>query len=127
VYFAGFLTVLATLASPVASRAADGIVINLTYDSITGMVRPEVHPGVAVHHDLTIALSGRNQVSKSRSRNTKNLSDSNSASQVLSSSDKRSSYSSWQVAPVNRFVRIQRDPQKLKRLSSDGGCCCQVN
>ena len=125
-----FLALILTLASAVASKAADGTVINLTYDSIMDMVRPEVDPGIAVHHDLTITLSGHNQVSESRSRNTRDLSDSNSASQVLSSSGDASSYSSWHVAPGNRFVRIQRDPQSTRTmtvtLTSDTTCHLDV-
>jgi hypothetical protein len=127
---AAFLISAAAFGTVVASRAAEGTVINLTYDSIMDMVRPEIHPGITVHHDLTVTLSGRNQVSESRSRNTKNLSDRNSAAQVLSSSGDGSSYTSWHIAPGNRFVRIQRDPQSTRTLTvtltSDTTCDLEV-
>ena len=39
--------------------AAANTVIDLTYDSVMDMVRPEVHPGIAVHHNLQITVSRR--------------------------------------------------------------------
>jgi hypothetical protein len=39
-------------------NAVANTVIDLTYDSVMDMVRPEVHPGIAVHHNLQITVSG---------------------------------------------------------------------
>jgi hypothetical protein len=99
------------------ATAADETTIDLTYDSVMDMVRPEVHPGIAVHHNLKIVLSGNNKVSESRNRNTKNYSDSNSAMQVLSSSGDDTSYSTWRVAPGNRLIRLQHDPQSTRTMT----------
>ena len=38
-------------------NAAVNTVIDLTYDSVMDMVRPEVHPGIAVHHNLQVTVS----------------------------------------------------------------------
>jgi hypothetical protein len=114
---AASFTFAATLTAVVASQAANGTVIDLSYDSIMDMVRPEVRPGIAVHHDLAITISGHNQVFESRSRNAGNLSDRNSASQVLGSSGDGSSYTSWHAAPGHRFIRIQQDPQSTRTMT----------
>jgi hypothetical protein len=99
------------------ATAADETTIDLTYDSVMDMVRPEVHPGIAVHHNLKIVLSGNNKVSESRNRNTKSYSDSNSAMQVLSSSGDDTSYSTWRVSPGNRLIRLQHDPQSTRTMT----------
>ena len=39
-------------------NAVANTVIDLTYDSVMDMVRPEVHPGIAVHHNLQVTVSG---------------------------------------------------------------------
>jgi len=56
------------------SNASAEITIDLTYDSVMDMVRPEQHPGIRVHHNLQIVFSGGTVV-ENRDRNTKNLSD----------------------------------------------------
>src|SRR5271163_2107150 len=49
-------------------NAAANTVIDLTYDSVMDMVRPEVHPGIAVHHNLQITVSGGGNLSEGRNR-----------------------------------------------------------
>jgi hypothetical protein len=48
--------------------AAPNTVIDLTYDSVMDMVRPEVHPGIAVYHNLQITVSGSGNLSEGRDR-----------------------------------------------------------
>ncbi|MGC1886886.1 MAG: hypothetical protein WA709_12435, partial [Stellaceae bacterium] len=47
---------------------AANMVIDLTYDSVMDMVRPEVHPGIAVHHNLQVTVSGGGNLSEGRNR-----------------------------------------------------------
>jgi hypothetical protein len=72
--------------------AAGQTVIDLTYDSVKDMVRPEVHPNIAVHHNLQAILSKGNKVSERRDRSTKGLMDKNAMRQVLGSSGDAGSY-----------------------------------
>ena len=77
---------VAALALPIVATpalAGGTTVINLSYDSIMDMVRPEAHPGIAVHHNLQITLFGRNNVAESRDRSTRKASDSNAMRQAL--------------------------------------------
>ena len=41
-----------------ASQATAQTRIDLTYDAMMDMVRPEQHPGIIVHHNLQIVFSG---------------------------------------------------------------------
>jgi hypothetical protein len=56
------------------------------------MVRPEVHPGLAVHHNLQITISGGNDVAEHRDRSAKQYTDQNGMTQVLSSTGDEGSY-----------------------------------
>ena len=105
---------LATVATP--ALAGGTTVINLTYDSIMDMVRPEAHPGIAVHHNLQIRLSGRNNVAESRDRSTRNASDSNAMRQVLGGGNDAGTYAAWRVVSKDKLERIQHDPQSTRTM-----------
>jgi hypothetical protein len=81
------------------------------------MVRPEVHPGIAVHHNLQITISSGNDVSEQRDRSARQYRDQNAMTQVLSSTGDEGSYASWRIAPDGRLVRTQDDPQSTRTMT----------
>ena len=97
--------------------AAANTVIDLAYDSVMDMVRPEVHPGIAVHHNLQITVSGGGNLAEGRNRSAGPYQDRNAMTQVLSSSDDDAAYASWRTAPDGRLVRIQNDPQSTRTMT----------
>lgn len=107
----------AALALLAATPARAATVIDLTYDSVMDMVRPTLHPGIAVHHNLQVVLSAGNKVSEKRDRATNRASDKNAMMQVLHSSGDNGAYATWHVLPGNRLVRIQRDPQSTRTMT----------
>ena len=111
----GAIAILTMLTSP---ANADGqTVIDLTYDSVMDMVRPEIHPGIVVHHNLQVTLSDRNKVSEARDRSTHKLSDNNAMKQVLGSSGDAGSYASWHVVGKDQLIRVQHDPQSTRTMT----------
>jgi hypothetical protein len=109
------LLLLIFFMSPVHSAAA--AVIDLTYDSLMDMVRPEVHPGIAVHHNLQITISGGNDIGEQRDRSARQYRDQNAMAQVLSSTGDEGTYASWRVAPDGRLIRTQDDPQSTRTMT----------
>ena len=81
------------------------------------MVRPEVHPGIEVHHNLRVTVSGQNDLAEHRDRSTRPYGDRNAMVQVLGSSADESAYASWRVAPDGRLVRTQNDPQSTRTMT----------
>ena len=98
-------------------NAAANTVIELTYDSVMDMVRPEVHPGIAVHHNLQITVSGGGNLSEGRNRSAGPYQDRNAMMQVLSSSGDDAAYASWRTAPDGGLVRVQNDPQSTRTMT----------
>ncbi len=72
----------------VASQAAAQTRIDLTYNSVMDMIRPEQHPGIIVHHNLQIAFSGQN-VAENRDRNAHQFTDRNAMVQELGGTESR--------------------------------------
>src|ERR1700746_626071 len=107
------LTGLGALAGDAAAKT----VIDLTYDSVMDMVRPEIHPGNAVHHNLQITVSGAGNLSEGRNRSAGPYQDRNAMMQVLSSSGDDTAYASWRTAPEGRLVRVQNDPQSTRTMT----------
>jgi len=109
------LFVVLRLAGP---ALADGqTVIDLTYDSLMDMVRPEVHPGIRVHHTLQVTLSEHNKIDENSSRAAAGHSDSKATEHVLGSSGDAGSYAVWRVAAKDQLVRIERDPQSTRTMT----------
>ena len=102
------LSVITTLTAfgALPRNAVANTVIDLTYDSVMDMVRPEVHPGITVHHNLQITVSGGGNLSEGRDRSAGPYQDRNAMMQVLSSSGDDAAYASWHVAPDGRLVRV---------------------
>src|SRR5205085_11004031 len=63
------ISALLAFATPPAA-AAGNTMIDLTYDSVMDMVRPEMHPGIAVHHSLQVTVSANNKLAEDRNRST---------------------------------------------------------
>jgi hypothetical protein len=99
------------------SLAASQTVIDLTYDSIMDMVRPENHPGISVHHNLQVVLSEGNKVSEKRDRATGRYADNNAMAQLLRSSGNEGAYAAWHVLSASQLVRIERDPQSTRTMT----------
>jgi len=107
---------LLALAAAPATAAADNI-IDLTYDSVMDMVRPQMRPGIAVHHNLQVTISAHNNLTEDRNRNAGPYRDQNAMTQVLASSGDESNYASWRMQPDGRLVRIQNDPQSIRTMT----------
>ena len=110
----GLLVVL-PLARP--ALADTRTVIDLTYDSVMDMARPDVHPGIKLHHVLQVTLSDVNKVEETRSRAAGSQSDKSEMRQVLGSSGDAESYAVWHVVSKNQLVRIQHDPQSTRTMT----------
>lgn len=98
-------------------RAADTAAISLSYAAVMDMVRPEAHRGIVVHHALRVTVSDHGNLSENRARSTRHYSDQNRALQVLGSTGDQSTYTSWQVAPDGRLMRIRNDPQSTRTVT----------
>jgi hypothetical protein len=109
------ITFLTMLTCP--GNAETQTVIDLTYDSAMDMVRPEVHPGIVVHHNLQVTLSDRNKVSETRDRSTHKFSDNNGMKQVLGSSGDAGNYASWHVVGKDQLIRVEHDPQSTRTMT----------
>jgi len=99
-----------------AVPAAAQTKIDLTYDSVMDMVRPEQHPGIIVHHNLQIVFSGQN-VAENRDRNARQFSDRNAMVQELGGTEQQGTYASWRVESNSLLVRTQRDPQSTRIMT----------
>jgi hypothetical protein len=97
--------------------AAETKEIDLTYDSTMNMVRPELHNGIMVHHDLHVTIAGGNQLAEHRDRSSGTYADANATTQVLGESGPRSDYVSWTVMPDGRFVRTENDPHSVRTMT----------
>ena len=91
------ITAFAAAFGALAGIAAANTVIDLAYDSVMDMVRPEVHPGIAVHHNLQVTVSGGGNLSEGRNRSAGPYQDRNAMTQVLSSSGDDAAYASWRT------------------------------
>jgi len=110
------ISALLAFSTPIATAAGDTI-IDLTYDSVMDMVRPEIHPGIAVHHNLQVTVSANHKLAEDRNRSTGPYHDQNAMAQILASSGDESTYASWRVEPDGRLVRIQNDPQSTRTIT----------
>lgn len=110
------ISALLALAAASTTAAADSV-IDLTYDSVMDMIRPEMRPGIAVHHNLQVTISANNDLTEDRNRDAGLYRDQNAMVQVLASSGDDSTYASWRVEPDGRLVRTQNDPQSVRTMT----------
>jgi hypothetical protein len=120
------LLLSALTAAPVAG--ANATVIDLTYDSVMDMVRPEPHPNIAVHHDLQLVISAAGVVEQ-RDRNVQQYSDRGAMAQSsLSAGGEDSAYVAWRAPPDGRLVRVQNDPQSTRTMTvTISGNACHLD
>ena len=85
--------------------------------TMTHDVAAEHYPGIAVHHNLQVTVSGGGNLSEGRNRSAGPYQDRNAMMQVLSSSGDDASYASWRTAPDGRLVRVQNDPQSTRTMT----------
>jgi len=112
------LLLVTVAAVPITSaHAAAQFVIDLTYDSVMDMVRPEVKPDIHVHHVLQVTMSRDSRLTEKRNRSIKQYSDQNAMAQVLASRGDDSTYASWHTAPDGTLVRDQNDPQSTRTMT----------
>jgi hypothetical protein len=111
------LAAVTVFAATFPARAADQFVIDLTYDSLMDMVRPERHPDIQVHHVLHVTVSPNSGLSEQRNRSTKQYYDRNAMAQVLDSTGDDTTYASWRAAPNGTLVREQNDPQSTRTMT----------
>src|ERR1700747_2677243 len=96
-----------------ASAAEGGITIDLTYDSVMNMVRPEPHPNISVHHNLQVKLTG-NKMTENRDRSTGRFFD--KASTIKEHGSDVGDVS-WHVADPQHLVRIQAFSQSTRKMT----------
>jgi hypothetical protein len=92
--------------------------IDLTYDSVMDMVRPEVILDLKVHHNLHIAVAADGSVSERRNRNTGRYADRNESRQEeLNNSEDQANYVSWRRPAPGTLVREENDPQSVRTMT----------
>ena len=111
-----FVALIFPAVALLASQTVAQTRIDLTYNSMMDMVRPEQHPGIIVHHNLQIVFSGQN-VAEDRDRNARQFSDRNTMVQELGGTEQSGRYASWRVESNTRLVRTQRDPQSTRIMT----------
>ena len=97
--------------------AAGQTTIELTYESVMDMVRPDVHPGVKVHHNLQVVLSEGNQVTETHNRNANGLSDKFAHEAALGGGDAQSYEPVWHVVSAGELVRTQNEVQSTRTIT----------
>jgi hypothetical protein len=108
-----FGTVSATVFQFPADAAEGGIAIDLTYDSVMDMVRPEPHPNISVHHNLQVRLNG-NKMSENRDRSTGRAFD---KAATIKEHGSESGNVSWHVVDPQHLVRIQTFSQSTRKMT----------
>ena len=106
-----------TVAPALPLRADQRVAIDLTYDSVMNMVRPENIPGIKVHHNLHVTVSRDAILSESRDRSTGRYADRNAMAQVLENSSEGADGVSWHFAGEGRLVREQVFRQSTRTMT----------
>src|SRR5271163_4276796 len=75
--------------------------IDISFDGIEDMVRPYVRDSIAIHHELTITLSGRNQVSERDIWHSGQRNQSQRATALGLKGE-----ATWRVLPGNELLRV---------------------
>jgi hypothetical protein len=102
----------------VTARADEPMTVDLTYDSVMDMVRPEVISDLKVHHNLHIAVAADGSVSERRNRNTGPYGDRNrSRQEELNNGEDLANYVSWRRPAPGTLVREENDPQSVRTMT----------
>jgi hypothetical protein len=111
--YLGIVVASATGLHFTAVAAEEGITIDLTYDSVMNMVRPEPRPNIAVHHNLQVKLSG-NKLAESRDRSTGRYFDKAS---TIKEHGSDTGDVSWHVLDPRHLVRVQTFSQSTRKMT----------
>lgn len=98
--------------------------IDISFDGIEDMVRPFVRDNIAIHHELTITLSGRNQVSERHVWHSGQRNQSQRATALGLKGE-----ATWRVLPGNELLRVEEFRQSTERIvisTSNGKCTATV-
>jgi hypothetical protein len=107
---------MAVLAA-MSARADEPMNIDLTYDSVMDMVRPEQIPDLRVHHNLHIAIAADGSVYERRNRNAREFADRNASRQEeLNDMPDEANYVSWHKAADGTLMREENDPQSVRTM-----------
>ncbi|HEX4111703.1 MAG TPA: hypothetical protein VH020_04140 [Stellaceae bacterium] len=113
----GIGVAVAVMLSALPAPADQPMTIDLTYDSVMDMVRPEAIPDVKVHHNLHLAVGADGGVSEHRNRNTDRYGDRNrSRQEELNDLPDEANYVSWRKAADGTLVREENDPQSVRTM-----------
>jgi hypothetical protein len=96
-----------------AAAGEGGITIDLTYDSVMNMVRPEERPNLSVHHNLQVRLIGKKLV-ENRDRSIGRYFDKAS---TIKEHGSDAGDVSWHVQDTEHLVRIQTFPQSTRKMT----------
>lgn len=97
--------------------AAGQTTIDLTYEFVMDMVRPEVHPHIKVHHNFQVVLSEGNQVSETHDRSANGLADKFAHQGALGGGDAQAYEPVWHVVSANELVRTQNEAQSTRTIT----------
>jgi hypothetical protein len=124
---AGVVGALSIVFAVAPSMAAGPIQIDLSYDAVMDMVRPENHPGISVHHNLHVTFVNGNGVTENRDNSAGRYQDKNSMSQAPG---EEGGFATWRVLSHDKLLRIQREPQSTRTmivtLTSGSACTLEV-
>jgi hypothetical protein len=124
---AGVVGALSIVFAVAPSMAAGPIQIDLSYDAVMDMVRPENHPGISVHHNLHVTFVNGNGVTENRDNSAGRYQDKNSMSQAPG---EEGGFATWRVLSHDKLLRIQREPQSTRTmivtLTSGSTCTLEV-
>jgi hypothetical protein len=98
------------------AQTAAPMVVDLTYDSVMDMVRPEMRSNLHVHHNLSVTIAAAGGLAENRNRSIGDLFDKNATVQELGSTGPRADYVAWHVAPDGKLVRLEQDPQSTRTM-----------
>jgi hypothetical protein len=99
------------------AHAAEPVAIDLTYDSVMDMVRPNVIPGLKVHHNLHVTISQGDILTERRTRNARAFADKNATAQIIERSSEGLDGVSWRLAEDGTLVREQFFPQSIRTMT----------
>ena len=107
----------AALMLSASARAEEPTRIDLTYDSVMDMVRPENLPGIKVHHNLHVRIANGSVLTEHRDRRTRQYADRNATAQVLEGTGEDEAGVSWRVVADGTLVRDQDFRQSTRTMT----------
>lgn len=125
-HFAMLAGAVLVLGGCLPARSAADRTLDMTYDSVMDMVRPDNHPGMIVHHNLHVVVSNQ-AVAEDRERSSRTLFDTDATRQQTG--QESGDYVSWRYDGPDRLIRTERDLQSTRTMIvtlSQGSCNLDV-